>query len=115
MEKYKISEDLPEKNEYGVYGLDIGTDKIENQITIWIGGGKKHPSNEEEEQAKLIVDCLNTYECEKLKPSELKEQRDELLEALNSFVEYCYGTELQYTERFKKGVEVMEKVLKQKQ
>ena len=36
----------------------------------------------------------------------------ELLEALNMFVDYCYGTELQESERFKKGKEAIEKALK---
>ena len=36
----------------------------------------------------------------------------ELLEALKMFVDYCYGTELQESERFKKGKEAIEKALK---
>ena len=36
----------------------------------------------------------------------------ELLEALNMFVDYCYRTELQESERFKKGKEAIEKALK---
>lgn len=32
-----------------------------------------------------------------------------LLEALKSFVDYCYGTELQESDRFKKGIEAINK------
>jgi len=42
----------------------------------------------------------------------LRAAAPELLEALKVFIDYCYGTELQESERFKKGKEAIEKALK---
>lgn len=72
-------------------------------------------TSELRENAKLIADAFNTINKCDLFPSELLEQRDELLESLNSLY-YAVDSCVELTpEILKKAKSAIEKVLKQKQ
>ena len=70
------------KNEYGVFGIEIDSLEIHLSSFVTIWGNKKGIDKEAKSNAKLISDAGTTANKCGLLPSELLEQRNELLEAL---------------------------------
>ena len=77
---YIINESEPIKNEFGVYGTDIGTENVTQMITVW--QKDKYPNDSETEEIELIIEALNVRQKVNCSLTDLLQQRNELLEAL---------------------------------